>query len=213
MLQAECIRRIVEPKVQITAPTVFLAKMGYHTLEMLIRTERRIVVEAKLNGAAYDGVGIDETVCLCHNTPIDAAGLVVGGCTMVFCSIGHDVYLVLRKPLPQIHVSANNPGRHLMMMLTAFAKARIVVGGNGIHHIDVNFQLLCQLHTLPYHHQNMVALVGFVETVIPRYDVLLDVLPESWSDGFRHLYLLDSLESVLGISQNLNVRSSYFTRY
>ena len=178
--QALSIRGVIEPKMQITASTIFIMQMCHHTTIVLLGAELRIVFNAKLNGSAYDGVRIDETVSLCHDTAIDGAGLVARRGTMILGSVSYDAYLLFREPLAQVLVVADNPGRHLVMMLAAFAQPRIVVSTGGINHIRIDTQLLGQLHALPNHHQHMVALMSLVEAVIPRYDVLLHIFPKSW---------------------------------
>ena len=63
-----------------------------------------------------------------------------------------------------------------MMTLTSLAQAGIMVGSNGVCHICISPQLTGQFHALPDNHHHMVALMGFVKAVIPRYDMLFHIL-------------------------------------
>lgn len=73
-----------------------------------------------------------------------------------------------------------------MMVFTPFAKPRIVIGSDGINHIDIHIQSLGQLYALADYSSSMILPVRFVESIISGQDIFLDVLPESLIDRFCH---------------------------
>ena len=151
-------------------------QMGNHTLEMFLAALLGIVVKPILNGSADNVHRLDIPVGFCHYSPVYAARLVKGRGTMVFHCFGHYGNLFVRKPLAQILVLTNNPCRDLVMMLTTFAQSCIMIGCNGIYHIDIDIQTGCQFKALTDDHPNMLLSVRFVETVVTRQDILLDIL-------------------------------------
>ena len=62
-----------------------------------------------------------------------------------------------------------------MMCFAAFAKSCVVVGSDGVNHINIHFVMLSQSQTSFYYLLRVVALVGGVEMVIARKDLLFDV--------------------------------------
>ena len=62
------------------------------------------------------------------------------------------------------------------MMLTSLAQPRVMIGRNRIRHICIRTRLGSQFQTLPDNRHHMVALMGFVKAVIPRYDMLFHIL-------------------------------------
>ena len=73
-----------------------------------------------------------------------------------------------------------------MVMLSSFAQACIVIGSYGVGHISIDSQLFSQFHALLYDHQNMITLMGFVETVIPWYDIGFDIALKFRSHLYHH---------------------------
>ena len=61
------------------------------------------------------------------------------------------------------------------MRIAPFAKPRVVVGGDGVHHINNDIIMLGQGQTAGDDFFGMVTLVGGVEVVVAGEDFLLNV--------------------------------------
>ena len=64
------------------------------------------------------------------------------------------------------------------MMLAVLAQSRVVIGCNGIYHIDVHVEIFSQFHALTDDRAHVILLVRFVEIVVAWQDILLDILPK-----------------------------------
>ena len=90
---------VVEPEVQVAAATVLLAQVLHHPSIMSFLVQFGVVFHAVLHGAADDGVGVDEAVGFGHDAPVETAGCVVGGGTVVLDGLRHCLQLAFREPL------------------------------------------------------------------------------------------------------------------
>ena len=134
-----------------------------------------IVVETILYGSTDDFLGCDETIGLSHNLAVDAAWLMSARCSMVFGSLCHRLDLLFSEPLAQFHVVADDASRDEMMGVASFAEPCIVIGGNGVDHIFVDFIMLGKRQASFDNFICMIALMGGVEMVVAWKDLLFDV--------------------------------------
>ena len=94
---------------------------------------------------------------------------------MVFGGLGHGLDLFFVEPLAQFLILADDAARDEMMHVAALAKSRVVVGGDGIHDININVIMLGQGQAALDDFFGMVAPVGGIEMLVARQDLLLDV--------------------------------------
>jgi hypothetical protein len=62
------------------------------------------------------------------------------------------------------------------MILSAVGESCVVKGGNGIDHIGLYIVALGKLQTATDYHLGVVATMCAIETIVARYNLLLDIL-------------------------------------
>ena len=96
-----------------------------------------IVLQPELHRAAEDGLGLQVAVGLGHNLPIDASRRMAGRGAMVFHRLAHHFDLLRRKPFAQTLVGSHNLASRDVVDGTRAVHPDVVVGGNGVSHIQV----------------------------------------------------------------------------
>ncbi len=94
LVQIAFIGRTRDPKLDITVDRILLIHVLFETKPLVITVQLRIVGKTELYGTTHNHIDRDVPVCLCHNTPIDAAGSMTGRCAMILNGFFHDLYLV-----------------------------------------------------------------------------------------------------------------------
>ena len=134
------------PEFEVSTLAIFLSKVFYAAGKVLLACQFGVVGHAVLHCAADDGPGNNKPISLGHYTTIDCSWLVVRRCanlgtsylyTLVLYGLLHSCYLLCCKVLPQKGVRGKNLSRDDMVAFSTLSKPRIVVCGNGVHHIYI----------------------------------------------------------------------------
>ena len=142
---------------------------------MPLAVEPRLVLEAVLQGAAHDGLAVDDAVGLGHDAAIDGARLVVARCPVILGSVGDGIDLVGGEPLPQPRVVTHDGGTVDVVQFAAMDQSQVVIGGRYQQHARVHLWIvLCQLQCLGDDGAGVVGAVPAVKAVVTRNDLPLD---------------------------------------
>ena len=150
--------------------------MLFKTKPLVITVQLWIVGKTELYGTTHNHIDRDVPVCLCHNTPIDAAGSMTGRCAMILNGFFHDLYLVCREPTAKPTVLGKDAATRDVMDSTRTRHPYVVIGGNGIYHVKVSTCLMGQVKGTPNDTGDMLQVMGTVKLCILRQDLGLHKL-------------------------------------
>ena len=102
---------------------------------------------------------------------------------MVGGGLSHDLELCGLEPLEQTVVGQKYAGGIEVMALAAVDESEIVVGGDGVDHVDVDVVVACEVEAVGYDGEGVVAAVCGVEVVVAGEDVRFDIVDEGLAEG------------------------------
>ena len=150
---------------------------------------------------------------------------------MVLGGIGHDFNLLGSKPLPQFLVFADDACRNAVMRVAPFRQPRVVIGGDGVGHVDVDSHFrtifvhilgrivdnLSEVQALGNDGARMILPMGSIECSIAGQDLLLHVCYKFCIGSFTHAVgfdeagkafeglLFDIVEDLFGVNLGLDL--------
>ena len=126
-LQSPCIIAVWYPQLEVAAVIIFLTHVFHEPTVLAFSVQPWLMLHAVLQGAAHDGLTIDDAVGLGDNAPIDGAGLMAARGAVILGSVGDSVDLVIAEPLAQPHVLAHDAGTVGVVMLTPIHQPQVMV--------------------------------------------------------------------------------------
>lgn len=178
-----CIWRLGEEELEVAGGTVFLVEVGECALPVLVGGERGVVVESELDGALNDLEGVDVAVGLGNDASVDGLRRLGRGGAVVGGGLSHDLELCWLEPLEQTVVGQKYAGGIEVMALAAVDESEVVVGGDGVDHVDVDVVVACEVEAVGDDGKGVVAAVCGVEVVVAGEDVRFDIVDEGLAEG------------------------------
>ena len=185
-----CVATFGHPQLQISAIGILFGEMLNKTAPLPFLVEFTVVLQAILYGAAERNFRVDNAVGLGNDASVDASWCVARRGSMVLDSLRHHLNLLRRKPSPQLGLSTHNGARDFVVAVAAGNEAGIVIGSNGIGHVDVDFGVPgSQIQALGNHRSHMVDAMCGIEAVVARQDGALNIFTQpsiDFPDVFFH---------------------------
>ena len=100
--------------------------------------ELRVVGESVLDCPSDYLLGLNEPVGFGDDASVDAAGLVVGGCAVVFRRLGDYLYLLFCEPVAQLWHLPDDAAALEVVGLAVNREAEVVAGGSGVEDVLVH---------------------------------------------------------------------------